>query len=190
MKTKSIINHILEKINLRVSRPFPRPFQKYNLMNKKDLVGVEIGVYEGSNILSLLKRSSIKKLYLIDPYECEDDYPDAKKYNIKKAEDIAHDKLFTYGDKIVWIKKRSDDAVNDIPDNLDFIYIDGNYLPEFYEKDIANYYPKLKQGGVLAGFIVLATNGDAIKSASEFAREKNLRLIFITPDWWIIKNEK
>lgn len=37
-------------------------------LNKKNLIGVEIGTYKGLNSVSLLKELSIKKLYLVDPY--------------------------------------------------------------------------------------------------------------------------
>ena len=33
----------------------------------------------------------------------------------------------------------------------DSIYIDGNHEYDFVKKDLENYYPKLKDGGILAG---------------------------------------
>ena len=45
---------------------YPRPFERLALAGKKDLTGVEIGVFEGKHSLSLLKFSDTKKLYLIE----------------------------------------------------------------------------------------------------------------------------
>ena len=45
----------------------------------------------------------------------------------------------------------SEDAVDDIPEKLDFVYIDGNHAYEYVKKDIGLYYPKLKKGGVIGG---------------------------------------
>ncbi len=44
-----------------------RPFFK-ELQNKKDIVGVEIGVMGGRNAEDILVHLDIKKLYLIDPW--------------------------------------------------------------------------------------------------------------------------
>ena len=55
-------------------RVFPRPCERLALKGKKDLIGVEIGVFEADHALSLLENLDIKKLYLVDPYEMYDDY--------------------------------------------------------------------------------------------------------------------
>ena len=190
-KIKETINKILWKVNLRISKPFPRAFQKYNLMEKEDLVGVEIGVYEGDNSFSLLKRSSIKKLYLVDPYKSYTSlfYPGGVSEDeldiIEKREKLQLSKF----NEIVWVREKSDDALNKIPNDLDFVYIDGNHSYEYVKKDIENYYDKLKPGGLLAGhdFTMAPSNVDddsgVIEAVVEFAVKNNLKFRVEDSDW-------
>lgn len=197
MKIKEIINKILWKINLRISKPFPRAFQKYNLMGSdKNLIGVEVGVYEGDNALSLLKRSSIKKLYLVDPYESYTSLFYPKGFSGERLEVIeatAKAKLFPFDNKVIWIKETSDKALSKIPKNLDFVYIDGNHSYKYVKKDIENYYSKLKEGGVLSGhdFTMTPSNvpneSGVIEAVVEFAIKNNLKFRVEDSDWWIIK---
>ena len=50
------------------------------------------------------------------------------------------------------IRGRSENCHDYFEDNsVDFIYIDGDHSAESVEKDIKNYMPKLKKGGILAG---------------------------------------
>ena len=46
----------------------------------------------------------------------------------------------------------SDNAVKFIDDNkIDFLFIDGNHIYEQVKKDIYNYYPKVKDKGIISG---------------------------------------
>ena len=78
-----------------------------------------------------------------------------------------------------------------IPDNLDFVYIDGNHQYEFVAKDIKTYYPKLKKGGVLGGHDMYngfcSEHNGVVQAVAEFAIKNNLQLCVELPDWWVIK---
>ena len=167
-------------------------FIKENL--KEELVGVEIGVYEGGNATDILQNLSIKKLFLIDLYAVYDDYPE-QPVPLKEAEDIARKRLAEWlakhKGKVFWIKKKSADAVNDVPNNLDFVYIDGNHDYEYVKQDIENYYLKLKAGGVLAGHDYKGRPYEpgVDKAVDEFIKKKGLRLYTgKDSDWWVVKN--
>jgi predicted O-methyltransferase YrrM len=46
----------------------------------------------------------------------------------------------------------SDEAVTQFDDlSIDFIYIDGCHTYEAVKKDLQNYYPKIKHGGIISG---------------------------------------
>ena len=102
-------------------RVMPRPFERIALKNKKDIVGVEIGVFEGDHALSLLENADISKLYLVDPYSMYDDNLEAIKHYgndlplLSEAKQTAYDKLKKYKDKIVWVEEYSDKAAMVIP---------------------------------------------------------------------------
>ena len=176
-------------------RVFPRPFERLALQGKKGLIGVEIGVFEGDHALSLLENLDIKKLYLVDPYEMYDDYDEGNKHYgvdqspLNKAKEIAYKKLELYRDKIIWIEKYSNDAVVDIPSNLDFVYIDGNHQEEYVSVDIANYIKKIR-GGVIGGHDFYngfqRDHDGVIKAVTKYSFENNLELQVELPDWWFI----
>jgi len=163
---------------------YTRPTTKFILKKyqKKNLICVEIGVDYGLNAKTLLKLLSIKKLYLIDPYQDEMDkisgnerYKSAQRY------------LKNYKDKIEFIRKTSIEAVNKVPDNIDFLYIDGSHDYEHVKKDIELYYPKVKQGGIIGGHDFWASTNGVCKAVLEFVEDKKLKLNGEITDWWAIK---
>ena len=70
--------------NLRLERVYPRGFERF-AVSGDNLVGIEIGVYEGEHALSLLKNLNIKRLYLIDPYVIHENYNAVWRKNILSA---------------------------------------------------------------------------------------------------------
>jgi hypothetical protein len=169
-------NRILHKIN----RPSLR-----TLEGKKDLIGVEIGTSNGDNAVNILENLDIKKLYLIDPYKNYDQFQEQDRW-----EKEAHSRLDKFNDKIIWVRKTSEDALNDIPDNLDFCYIDGSHHYADVKKDIINYYPKVKLGGLITfhdfefGEVNTAVN-EIIKEKIYAEQSQDCKPI----DAWIIKNQ-
>ncbi|GAG94109.1 unnamed protein product [marine sediment metagenome] len=158
-----------------------RPALK-QLINKHDLMGIEIGVWRGSYALIYLKELDIEKVFLIDPYEDEE----------KKQMKHAHLQLKSYENKIEWIKVRSADVANKFNDgSLDFVYIDGNHQYEFVLKDIILYYPKVKEGGLLSGHDYGKSRWPGVtKAVDEFCKKNSLKLNYGGGkkfDWWIWK---
>ena len=98
-------------------------------------------------------------------------------------------RLLKYSDRVVFIKKFSEEAVDDIPNDLDFVYIDGNHSYEFVKKDIELYYAKMRSGGVLGGHDFNSFSLGVVKAVLEFANNYDLPIYgkgsFI--DWWVVK---
>ena len=154
-----------------------------------DLIGAEIGVRYGGHSLSILKHLPVKTLYLIDPqkgYEGIDGYPKRGWKEIRKG---LRRNLRAYSDKLVFIEKFSEDAVDDVPDDMDFIYIDGNHDYAYIKKDVDMYYPKLKKGGVLCGHDFQIP--DVARAVTELAKKYDLKVNAngYLVDWWIVKKE-
>ena len=161
------------------------------------LVGVEIGVGRGANAKNILENLNIDMLYLIDPYKpYVDDDGKTKNYSdflpqVRADLSIAN---------VVFILKESGEAVDEVPDNVDFVYIDGNHSYEYVKKDIELYYPKVRRGGVIGGHDFIRpvrysvcphcmSNLSAIHTAVlEFVREHSLKLHTGNSDWWIKKS--
>jgi len=154
-------------------RKLDRPSLK-NLAGKKNIIGVEIGVQYGVNAKDILEKYDIKKLYLVDHYGL---YPSVSGNvagnDAKETKALAHEYLKDYEDKIVWVEKFSWDAIDDIPDELDFVYIDGDHRKVAVERDLKLYYPKVKSGGLFAGHDYEKSRAPGVVSAvNEFFKDK------------------
>lgn len=161
----------------------------YQLRNKHDLIGAEIGVFHGNYALIYLEKLDIKKIFLIDPYVEYENYDKYRPRVLKEAEETAHAKLSIYKDKIEWVKAKSAEASMLFDDeSLDFVYIDGNHEYQAVLEDITLYYPKVKKGGMISGHDYKPTVKNEIFDATqEFCKENNLQLHIISYDWWIWK---
>jgi len=114
---------------------------------------VEIGTDGGSFANFLLANTKDTKLYCIDPYQRYEDYKDA-------INNVTGDALYqstysklkqSFGDRVQFIRKFSSDAVADIEDEVDFLYIDGNHQYTYVLEDLQKFFPKVKAGGIIIG---------------------------------------
>ncbi len=126
-------------------------------INEMKCVNVaEIGVYRGEYAEHVLKNcDSIDKYYMIDPWKHLDDWnkpanKDDEVFNEFYAEVIKRTN-FANKKRIV-LRGKTTEVINDIPDNsLDFVYIDGDHTLKGIAIDLINIYPKIKDGGWIAG---------------------------------------
>lgn len=169
----------------------------------KEIVGVEIGVQYGYNAFQILSKYDIKTLYLIDPYipfpsvstKSEQigtafvgSEPDKNEH--LRIEKVAYVNLTQYKDKVIWINKFSWDVVDLVPDNLDFVYIDGDHRKVAVERDIRLYYKKVRVGGLIAGHDYMnKTQPGLVAAVNEFFKGKE-EIQSSDKDWWCIKKEK
>lgn len=190
------IESIIDAMSDLKHRIFPRPFERLSqIHDKPSLVGIEIGVCAGDHAISLIENLDIQKLYCIDPYDIYDDYTEGKQYygksqlNLRETEIIARERLSKFNQKIVWLKKTSDMAILDINEQVDFVYIDGNHAFDYVYRDIQNYFPIIKEGGVLGGhdfYNGFQSDHDGVVSAvTRFVCKRELTLKVELPDWWI-----
>jgi predicted O-methyltransferase YrrM len=109
-------------------------------------LAVEIGVFEGVNtalIAGVLEKEGV--LYGIDPF-------------FKGRLGICYSKLVTKlqlkktgtAAKVRLIEKLSFDAAGDVPENIDFLFIDGDHSLEGIRKDWELFSRKLRPGGIAA----------------------------------------
>ena len=128
------------------------------ILNQKNLIesGVEIGVQQGEFSEILLQTWQGKKLYLVDCWQHQNQgYFDVAHVNNNTHEQYYQStikRISPYKDRTEIYKKYSSDAVNLFEDNsLDFVYIDANHKYESVLEDMNLWYPKVRQGGLLAG---------------------------------------
>ncbi len=175
--------------HLKFEQKFFRPmFEAIKSSGQKNLVGVEIGVSEGHNSQRILEQLDVMTLYLVDPYLPYID-ADGTHHEPTNRYEQAKRRLAKYGNKVVFIKKCSADAVSMLP-KLDFVYIDGNHNYECVKEDIQNYYPLVKENGFFGGHDFFGTNKGVILAVTEFVKDEGLELNSDSYDWWVIKPNK
>lgn len=116
-----------------------------------DFICAEIGVWRGNLSHQILKKNP-KKLYLIDPWVCQN-YVE-RWYNIEqdKMDEIYRGVVDRFKDN------PSVDIIRDYSLNTEFtagffnwVYIDGNHSYLNVLEDLKHYYPLIKNGGFLCG---------------------------------------
>ncbi len=187
-----MVIHRIKGLNEKAHNPTEllRPASIFILNNLgKDLVGVEIGVFKGENAFEMLKSMPIKLLYLVDRYIFDETYKLSWTKDMLPIKREAFDRLEKFKERKEWILKDSLDAAPEIPDELDFVYIDGNHTYPYVKADIENFWPKIKKGGVLSGHDYSKLKGKVgVKQAvNEFVENNDLHLHREKSDWWIVK---
>ena len=183
-KSQNLIQRVLGKVNATYyTRPVILFVQE---QKKKNLVGLEIGTDKGINARNILSVLDIKMLYLVDDYQPVK-YESGLYFDWSPHYKIAAQTLKNYRNQIKFIIKKSDKAVGDVPDNLDFVYIDGNHDYNFVKRDIELYYSKVKNGGVIGGHDFSTASLGVCKAVVEFAKRRHLKLYGREWDWWFAK---
>ena len=177
-----------------------RPMIRYIYENYKlepGLTGVEIGVAGGGNAYSIMKYLPMKKLYLIDPYTysmyVREGYKSNRQPEFDKVRNTALDLLAPFKDRVEFIRKESEEAIDAVPGNLDFVYVDGNHEYEYVKKDLEMYYVKVKPGGIFGGDNFESLLPDVARAVLEFTDKHGLKIYGgrspVSFEWWVIKNE-
>jgi len=166
-----------------------RPMIKYiKTLKWPDIQGVEIGVRNGDNSISILKNLDMAMLYCVDPYK---PYKDISMYYSKELQDKYYLEAFNKlgrKDNVTFIRKTSLQAKNSIPDNLDFVYVDGDHSYQGVKLDLENYWPKLRQGGILGGDDYDGGHYYGVMKAVDcFIEKHNLVFHGGKSDWWVVK---
>lgn len=107
---------------------------------------VEIGVFEGVNTLNFALNSAFDtRILAVDPFF-------KGTLGINYGELIAKRlwRKWNVADKIQVVKGLSWNVLDRIPDNIDFVFIDGDHSYEGVKRDFQDYSKKLSDEGVIA----------------------------------------
>ena len=158
-----------------------------------DMVGAEVGVFEGANAERILKALPIKKLYLIDSYGTTLSY----QYNnpdLKAAQKKAHQRLQPWADKTEWMERDSHFALWMLRNHeLDFCYHDSDHRRPCVERELPLGYATVAVGGVWGGHDYKNTvEGECeVKSCvDEFFIDHELSNLWYSStklNWWHVK---
>lgn len=134
---------------------------------------IEIGVFKGEYSKRILDITDVEILYSIDPWPKDHPYQEALKT------------LNPYGDRVKMLRYKSYDIVHIFSEqSQDFIYIDGLHDYKSVKRDLNDWWPKCRTGGIFAGHDYWLHLKDNWKDSSnvkgavdEFVKENNLELV-------------
>ncbi len=167
----------------------------------KDIMAIELGVFDGTFSQMILNLLAPFRLYLIDPFEVnKETYGDGMEnittaYSTEKEFDHVSNKFAKEikSDKVVIDKQYSYNAVKDYTDNcFDFIYIDASHIYKDVKKDLNDWLPKLKKGGLMCGHdYANISNFGVIQAVDEFCKEHNFEMILFNQNGadWALKSK-
>ena len=171
-----------------------------NLLGK-ELVGAEVGVFRAVSFCTLLQNCpNIKTLFGIDSYKpytdfLKEPYDGSPAYSISQREidciklTAIHNIQYSgHVEKSILFEEDSTIALQHFKNNsLNFIFLDTCMTYEQAKKDITEWEPKVKKGGLVAGH---DWNSNAVQRAvNEFRYEFNITSTMSTFDntWCWIK---
>lgn len=132
-----------------------------NVINRRLVVGAEIGVDRGAMSRELFRRIPGLKLYMVDIWS-EDAYPDKdhtsasvsgqKRYKTEWKSNFNAAKKAVHGQNAIIIRGDSVASADKVQDGeLDFCFIDGDHSYNGCKRDIEAWLPKVKDGGWICG---------------------------------------
>ena len=165
------LEHIVQEV-----AQFKRRVEITKLLPKGG-VGIELGVAEGVFSQQILESKVLSHLYSVDSYEGDRGH-DVAQY----ARAIR--RLSAYNEHNSLLRMRFEDAINLFDsDFFDLVYIDG-YAHTGQENGatLEEWYPKVKQGGILAGHDYHDKFPLVVAAVDLFAAKYNEKLLCIHDD--------
>jgi predicted O-methyltransferase YrrM len=104
---------------------------------------VEIGSYAGKATLALSRDNIVIAVDPFIPYK----EPNVESLNLKDIRSVFKGRI--KNKTIIWIEKKSEEAVKEINFPVDCVFIDGEHTKKALKKDI-NWFYKIKPGGLIA----------------------------------------
>lgn len=127
---------------------------------KNSINVIEIGARYGESSKTIIQNLVINEYIIIDPYTTYEEYNNDGFNNIisrDKEDEIYHNTkngLRKIHSNIRFYRTFSNDqnTINSIENNsIDLVFIDGNHSYKYVLEDLENYYPKLKENGIICG---------------------------------------
>jgi len=165
-----------------------------NSLELTDKYCVEIGVFRGDFSKMILEKNPLY-LYLVDPFQLSDEkyknglntaYSTFQDYQLVKNR-------FKFDHRVVYKRGFSYDVVKTISDNyFDFIYLDGSHLLKDVKRDLKEWFPKLKKGGIMAGHDYIEDEDfGVIEAVNNFSNITGMKMFLFNENGgdWALRNE-
>jgi len=135
-------------------------------------IGAEIGVWAGSTSDAILRSADVHKIYMIDPWmpgystDSTSDVP-SEDFEVIYAE-VKERFESRYPGRFEILRKTSVDAHKEVPDDLDFVFIDATHEYDSVMEDLSLWFPKVKSGGLISGHDWNSKFRGVINAVTEF----------------------
>lgn len=162
-----------------------------------EIVGAELGVYEATNAQELLRRIPGLTLYCVDRWQR---YPreeianpsftnlttkDQRFYN--RVYEKAVQRLSEFGERAIIKKGETREMAAEVPDGLDFVFVDAGHKYDAVFHDILIWLPKIRKGGWMIGHDYGSKHHPEVKQAvDDFFKERNVSH-GKDRTWWVKK---
>ena len=140
------------------------------------LVGAEIGVHRGKTSATLLARRPLLTLYMVDYWGLAEGVPPPEgKYGREIYEEALAETDFAKNRRMI-VKGVSPEVATEVPDGLDFVFVDAGHTYGECLDDLRAWWPKIKPGGYLFGHDIDHPNPEYAhwgvrRAAEEFSTE-------------------
>lgn len=166
-------------------------------------IAVEVGVWRGQYSSLIVGALYPGQFFGVDPYRILEDYKDEPD-PVEYANQQNLDRLFERVERLYnnlpnasILRKTGLEAAEMFEKNsIDFVYIDGDHTYDFVSKDIAAWWPKVRDGGILSGHDYTPGNPrkghvyGVIEAVDEFAAREGLTVQKTDEEyatWWVVK---
>lgn len=165
----------------------PMLINKYNLKS-----GVEVGVAFAGHAVQILNATKLNSLTGIDPYVHINNYDDPMNFEQEKFDNVhsfVKKRMKKFGSRYKHIRKRSQNAASNFNKHVDFVYIDADHSYEGVKNDIAVWFDKVNDGGIISGHDYGHVNFPGVKKAVDgyFLRFGWKINHFDDGVWWVKK---
>lgn len=156
----------------------------------KRVIGIEIGTRCANCTVSLLEAYPLLRgICTIDTWK---HFPGAQFVAGKdqayhdEQKKVAIERLALYSDRVKILNIDCNEAYKRIAEKVDFVWIDGHHTYEQVKKDILNYMPLIKSGGMMGGHDYGTMASPGVKEAvDEIFIGKKIYNGTVTT-WWVI----
>jgi hypothetical protein len=136
---------------MKTRKEFPQLLNSLNLIGE----GAEIGVYKADYSKVILDAWKGRKLFLIDPWQYQGrsmDKSDVEQTEQNQIHKEAREKMKPFKGRVSFIREKSHYASFAFGrDELDFVYLDACHDYRSVWQDLEDWWPKVKEGGIVAG---------------------------------------
>lgn len=123
-----------------------------NYKNRDDLKMIEIGSHMGESTGLFAATQVFDEIHAIDPHNGVEEFNDISGWTWEEVQQEFFNNIRHFTDIIHYHRDFSYNIVDGFSDGyFDFIYVDGEHTYEGAKRDITQFLPKLKPGGIMAG---------------------------------------